>query len=118
MQQAGSDAFNIGAGSGKGMGGSGAGRAGNATYSQYLSFALQKALRDADSTRHLAYRLHVDLWIDRDGRVTRAQLARSSGDAEIDQAVLAVLNTITFDQRPTPSTTMPAKVALTSRRPS
>ncbi|HCB1212043.1 TPA: TonB family protein [Klebsiella pneumoniae] len=116
--QAGGDAFNIGAGSSGGMAGSGAGRIGNATYGQYLGYALQKVLRETDATRNLAYRMNVDLWIDRDGRVRRVEMTRSSGDPEIDEKVLAVLRAATFDQRPTPTTTMPAKVALTSRRPS
>ncbi|CAB3647231.1 energy transducer TonB family protein [Achromobacter pestifer] len=117
--QAGSDAFNIGAGTRGGMAGSGGGgRLGNATYGQYLGYALQKTLREAESTRNLVYRLSVDLWINREGQVTRAEITRSSGDPAIDDQVLAVLRSTAFDQRPTSTTTMPAKVALTSRRPS
>ena len=100
------------------MAGGGGGRAGNATYGQYLGYALQKLLREADSTRNLAYRMNVDLWIDGGGKVTRVEITRSSGDPAIDEKVLAVLRSTAFGQRPTSTTTMPAKVALTSRRPS
>ncbi|UTH74481.1 energy transducer TonB [Chromobacterium sp. IIBBL 290-4] len=117
--QSGSDAFNIGAGTGHGLAGSGGGgRIGNATYGQYLGYALQKTLRETDSTRLLVYRMNVDLWISREGQVTRVEMAQSSGDKDIDEKVLAVLRRTVFDQRPTTSTTMPVKVALTSRRPS
>ncbi|HKS34751.1 MAG TPA: energy transducer TonB, partial [Enterobacteriaceae bacterium] len=116
--QAGSDAFNIGAGSGRGMSGSGGGGVGNATYGQYLGYALQKLVREDDSTGYLAYQLDVDIWIDRDGRVTRAEIRRSSGDSEIDGKVSTVLRSAVLSQRPTPSTTMPVKIRLNSRRPS
>lgn len=116
--QSGSDSFNIGAGSGKGMAGSGGGgRVGNATYGQYLGYALQKVLRETDTTRQLVYRMNVDIWINREGQVTRVEMAHSSGDRDVDEKVLAVLRKTTFDQRPTTMTTMPVKVALTSRRP-
>ncbi|WP_342325169.1 energy transducer TonB [Kosakonia sp. BYX6] len=116
--QAGSDAFNIGAGSGGGMAGSGgAGRIGNATYGQYLGYALQKLVRENDSTGYLAYQLDVDIWIDREGRVTRAEIRRSSGDADVDEKVATVLRNAVLTQRPTTTTTMPVKVRLNSRRP-
>lgn len=115
--QAGSDAFNIGAGSGGGMSGAGGGRFGNATYGQYLGYALQKLVRDNDSTGYLAYQLDVDIWIDREGRVTRAEIRRSSGDTSVDEKVAAVLRNAVLTQRPTTTTTMPVKVRLNSRRP-
>lgn len=117
--QAGGDAFNIGAGSGGGMSGSGgAGRIGNATYGQYLGYALQKLVRENDSTGYLAYQLDVDIWIDPQGRVTRAEIRRSSGNTEIDGKVAGVLRSAVLTQRPTTTTTMPVKIRLNSRRPS
>lgn len=116
--QAGSDAFNIGAGAGGGMSGSGGGgRLGNATYGQYLGYALQKLVRENDTTGYLAYQLDMDIWIDREGRVTRAEIRRSSGDAAVDEKVAAVLRNAVLSQRPTTTTTMPVKVRLNSRRP-
>ena len=116
--QAGSDAFNIAAGSGKGMGGSGSGRAGNATYSQYLGYALQKILRDDERTRMLSYRVRVNLWMTDMGEITRVELVGSSGDAEVDQAVLSALRAVPrLEERPPPSLPMPVRAALNSRRP-
>jgi len=115
--QAGSDAFNIAAGGGGGMGGSGAG-VGNASYGQYLSYAFQKALREDQSIRHLSYRVEVNLWLDRSGRVTRVQLLESSGDDDVDDKVIAALRDIKpMDQEPPRTLTLPVRMSLQGRRP-
>lgn len=117
--QAGTDAFNISAGSGRGMAGSGGGRGGNATYSQYLGYALQKILRDDERTRMLVYRMRINLWLSDTGDINRVELVNSSGDAEIDQKVIAALREVKrLEERPPPSLDMPVRLALNSRRPS
>lgn len=118
--QAGSDAFNIAAGSGRGMAGSGGGgRVGNATYGQYMSYALQKILREDERTRTLAYRVQVSIWLTETGQVARVELVRSSGDAGIDAKVIAALRDVpALDQRPPASLAMPVRAVLNSRRPS
>ncbi len=117
--QAGSDAFNIAAGSGRGMAGSGGGRVGNATYSQYLGYALQKILRDDERTRMLVYRMRINLWLSDSGDISRVELINSSGDTDVDQAVVAALREVRrLDERPPPSLDMPVRIALNSRRPS
>lgn len=92
--QSGSDAFNIGAGKGKGLAGSGAGRLGNGTYSQFLAYSFQRLLRESPELRILAFRLEADVWLDQAGRVTRVELGRTSGDADVDAKVLAALREI------------------------
>jgi len=117
--QAGSDAFNIGAGKGRGMAGSGGGRAGNATYGQYMSYALQKILREDENTKNLVYRLNVNLWLSETGQIVRVEVARSSGDPEIDAKVIAALRAIpSLEERPPAALPMPVRAALNSRRPS
>jgi len=117
--QAGSDAFNIGAGQGRGMSGSGGGRAGNATYSQYLAYALQKILREDDRTRNLVFRLQANIWLTASGQVERVELVRSSGDPEVDARVIAALRAVpALDERPPASVTMPVRASLNGRRPS
>lgn len=117
--QAGSDSFNISAGSGRGMAGSGGGRAGNATYSQYLGYALQKILRDDERTRMLAYRMRINLWLSDTGDISRVELVASSGDPAIDKAVIETVQSVRkLDERPPPSLAMPIRVAVNSRRPS
>jgi TonB family protein len=116
--QAGTDAFNIAAGSGGGMGGSGVGRVGNATYGQYLSYAFQKRLREEATIRHLSYRMQVNLWLNEAGQITRVELLKSSGDSETDEKVIAALRSIpALDQVPPKSLTLPVKLALQGRRP-
>ncbi|ASK32915.1 energy transducer TonB (plasmid) [Alcanivorax sp. N3-2A] len=116
--QAGNDAFNIAAGGGSGMAGSGAGRIGNATYGQYLSYAFQKILREDEAIRHLSYRVRVNLWLDRDGQVTRVELLKSSGDQDVDEKIIAALRgTTALDQKPPPSLTLPVRMSLQGRRP-
>ena len=117
--QAGTDSFNIGAGRGQGMSGSGGGRAGNATYSQYLAYALQKILREDERTRNLTFRLQANIWLTPSGQVQRVELVRSSGDADVDAQVIAALRAVPgLDERPPASVGMPVRAALTGRRPS
>lgn len=117
--QAGNDAFNIGAGQGKGMSGGGGGRAGNATYSQYLAYALQKILREDERTRNLTFRLQANIWLTASGQVTRVELTKSSGDADVDARVVAALRAVpALDERPPASVSMPIRASLTGRRPS
>jgi len=116
--QAGTDSFNIGAGRGSGMGGSGGGRAGNATYSQYLAYAVQKILREDSRTRNLVYRVQVELWLTAGGEITRVNMTQSSGDAEVDAALIAALREVgRLDERPPASVTMPIRARVTGRRP-
>ncbi|MCQ9616649.1 energy transducer TonB [Paenalcaligenes niemegkensis] len=116
--QAGSDAFNIGAGSGGGMSGGGGGRAGNATYSQYLAYMFQRILRDDDRTRNLVFRLNAEVWLTDAGKITQVKLTKSSGDQEIDELVIAAVRAVgQLDERPPASLTMPVRVAFQGRRP-
>lgn len=119
--QAGSDAFNISAGSGRGMSGSGGGGGfGNATYGQYMSYMLQKILREDERTRNLVYRgVVMNIWLDASGQLTRVEVAKSSGDAEIDEKLVATLRAVgRVDERPPASTPMPLRASISSRRPS
>lgn len=116
--QAGSDAFNIGAGSGGGMSGGGGGRAGNATYSQYLAYVFQRILRDDERTRNLVFRLNADIWLTASGQITQVKVTKSSGDVDIDEQVVAALRAVgQLDERPPGSLSMPISVAFQGRRP-
>ncbi|EQM66996.1 energy transducer TonB family protein [Pseudomonas solani] len=116
--QAGSDAFNIGAGQGGGMAGSGSGRLGNGTYSQFLSYAFQRLMRDSPELRSLAFRVNLEVWINQSGQVTRVELTRSTGDPELDAKVLAALRGSPPLERPPASMSMPVRLSLQGRRPS
>jgi len=61
--------------------------------------------------------VQADLWLDAEGAVTRAQLAKSSGDADTDAQVLAALRAPHATQRVPASVTMPVRLSLKGRRP-
>jgi len=116
--QAGTDSFGIAAGKGGGMSGTGPGGAGNATYGRYLGYVLQQAIARDQRLRRLGFRLYVNVWMDPDGRITRVELSRGSGNDEADAAVVEALRGIGMvEQRPPASQTFPARVLVEGRRP-
>ncbi|MDZ4194605.1 MAG: energy transducer TonB [Pseudomonas sp.] len=115
--QSGSDAFNIGAGKSNGLAGSGSGRLGNGTYSQFLAYSFQRLLRESPELRSLAFRLEADVWLNQAGQVTRVELGRTSGDADLDAKVLAVLRASPTLERPPTSLQVPIRIRLQGRRP-
>lgn len=116
--QSGTDAFNIGAGKGGGMAGSGGGRLGNGTYSQFLAFTFQRLLRENPDLRNLAFSLQTDVWLSAVGEITRVELVKSSGNAEIDAQVIAALRAAPhLTERPPSTLTLPVRLSLQGRRP-
>ena len=115
--QAGNDAFGIRAGGGGGMTGSGGGL-GSRSYSAYVSSALQQAFARDKRTRQLAFDdIRIDIWLDAEGRVTRAQLVGGSGSAESDDAVLAMVRDFRADEKPPASLRFPMRLSIKGRRP-
>ncbi|AOI90402.1 energy transducer TonB [Burkholderia pseudomultivorans] len=120
--QAGTDSFNIGAGDGSGMVGSGGGgRFGNASYAQYMVYVLQRAIeqdkgvQDAGGARFAG---SLNLWMDPSGRITKVTIAQSTGDAKIDAAVVAAVESLgRVDEAPPPATAYPVLVRLQGRKP-
>lgn len=116
--QAGTDSFGIQKGTGGGMSGTGGGGVGNASYGRYLGYVLQQAISRNERVRREAFQMHLDVWVERDGTISRAELVRSSGNSEADQAVLdAVRNHGRLDTHPPASLTFPARVLVQGRRP-
>ena len=115
--QAGTDAFGIQAGRGGGMTGGGGGL-GSRSYSSYVSGALQQAFARDQRTRQLAFEdIRIELWLDADGRATRVQLVRSTGNAQTDEAVLAMVRDFRADERPPASLRFPMRMSIKGRRP-
>ncbi|RQS69267.1 energy transducer TonB [Burkholderia sp. Bp8963] len=120
--QAGTDSFNIGAGDGSGMVGSGGGgRFGNASYAQYMVYVLQRAIeqdkgvQDAGGARFAG---SLNLWMDPSGHITKVAIAQSTGDAKIDAAVIAAVESLgRVDEAPPPATAYPVLVRLQGRKP-
>jgi TonB family protein len=72
-----------GTGTGPGGGGSGVGR----EYATRLSARIADALRASPRMRGASVRVEVRVWVNSSGRVTRAQLAGTTGDAALDAAL-------------------------------
>jgi TonB family protein len=117
--QAGSDAFNIGAGSGGGMVGAGGGTGtGTGSYDQYLGYAIQQAIQRDERVNHLVFEVRVDIWMDADGRLTKAQLVGSSGTDKTDEALAEALHAMPrIDALPPANTHFPLRVSIRGRRP-
>lgn len=116
--QAGTDSFNIGAGSGGGMVGSGGGSGvGGASYEQYLGYALQQAIQRDERTRRLVFDVHASIWLGADGAITRVELLGSSGTESTDKALHDVLLGLHIDTPPPPNLSMPIRAAIRGKRP-
>lgn len=104
----------VGDGSGNsGTGGGGPGTAAYTNYGRIVSSDVQSAL-GRDSTLHTAkFSAELKLWLDAAGKVTRVQLAASSGDPAIDQAVTRSLSGLAM--REPPPKDMPQPIRLRTR---
>jgi protein TonB len=97
-------------------GGGGANRAQFALFTNLVQAHLQDELSKNRKLRSADYRVVLRLWLSQDGRVSRAELAGSSGDAEIDQAIRATLaEAAPLRQAPPSDMPQPLKLRLTSR---
>ncbi|KAF1016916.1 MAG: hypothetical protein GAK31_00175 [Stenotrophomonas maltophilia] len=115
--QAGSDSFGIQSGSGGGSAGVGRG-GGNAAYGRYLGYVMQQAIARDPRLRRLAFQLQINVWLEPDGRLSRVELLRGSGNDEADAAVLEALRQLgRVDQPPPPTQEFPARVLVQGRHP-
>src|SRR5690606_41089797 len=70
-------------------------------FRSYLAYQFQRILRDAEETRHLSFRLQANVWLNDAGQITRVELLRSSGDADVDARVIAALRAVpALSERP------------------
>lgn len=114
--QAGSDAFNVGAGNGGGDVGSGSG-IGEASYTRYLGSALQQTIQNDNNVNHLVFTADMEVWVDSNGRITRASVLKTSGDHSIDDDLVAALESMpALDEPPPPTLEFPQRVRIEGRR--
>jgi len=114
--QAGNDAFNVGAGSGGGEIGSGSGF-GDENYGRFMSSTIQQAVQSNERTSSFVGTAEVDVWIDAEGHVTRASIARTSGDPMTDQDLVAVLQGMpTLEEPPPSSLRFPQRIRIGGKR--
>lgn len=113
--QAGTDSFGIAAGRG---GGSTGGGGGTGSDSGYVANALQQAFARDPRTRTLAFQeIRINLWLDAEGKATRVELAQTTGNEQIDEAVLAMARDFRSDVRPPATQRFPARLTIKGRRP-
>jgi hypothetical protein len=115
------DAFNL-AGAGNGLGfGNGEDGAGGSALSYFegvVSAQIRTALQNNPVTRKASAGLQVYLWVDAGGTVTQVQLAKSSGDPTVDNAITnQVLLNMHLNQPPPAGTPMPIDMSLTGEQP-
>jgi len=121
--QAGSDAYNIGAGNGQGMRGGGAAGGGLAetagTYGLYAKSRIVQAVRGDHDLRDKELRAEVRVWFDAGGRIARVEVARGTGVAAYDAALRRLLIDLSGFRAPSPGVLaqMPIRFTIDERRP-
>jgi periplasmic protein TonB len=118
--QEGSDAFNIGAGSGNGMTGSGGGgiAMNAAQYGQYARGAILAAVRKDDVLKGKDFVANVRVWFDAQGAVSRVTIAKTTGTQSYDSELTKILSVLSGFPAP-PQTViaqMPIQFTIDERR--
>lgn len=121
------DGFGLGYGSGMSGGGNGmiggsgtGGRRGSrwGWYAGQVQNAIADALRRDRRTRSASLSVHAKIWADSSGRITRAQLASSTGDSALDGAIRnEILTGVQLQEAPPQDMPMPINLRLTARKP-
>lgn len=87
-----------------------------AYYGSQLSRRIEDALLDVDELRRRGYSVNLAVWIGDDGRVTRVQLVRSTGDRETDALMQqAIMGAQSVAQAPPPGMPQPIRLRVSSR---
>lgn len=120
------DSYGLQGGGPGGMGGVGstgtgtgpAGGVSDSFYGQNLRNALQQRIQDEDSVNRQVFSADFAVWVDPRGRVTRAEVLRTSGEARRDQKLLAILEATTDLDAPPASIRFPARITVRGRKSS
>lgn len=119
----GSDGFGLGtSGNGGGLGlgtGGNGGRQGSkwGWYAGQVQSKVAEALRQHPGTKAASMSVKVRIWADMTGRVTRAQLDASTGDATLDRTLQdKVLTGLRLAEPPPEGMPMPIILRLSARR--
>lgn len=100
------------------IGADGAGGAGNpyAYYSGLIQQQVQKALMRNPKLRAGSYKVTVKLWLSKEGAVTRAELAGSTGQADVDESIRLALSELPpLREHPPEGMPQPLRLRVTSR---
>jgi TonB family protein len=111
------DNYGLGSGSGNGRIGGGDGSKWG-WYASQVQSRIQQALQQNRKTRTASMNLNVRVWPDPNGRISRAQLAGSTGDPSLDNALRdEVLTGLQLAEPPPAGMPAPITLHVTARRP-
>jgi periplasmic protein TonB len=114
----GADAFGLSDKPGNGRIGGGGDGTKWGWYASQVQSRIQQALQQNRKTRTASMNIKVRVWPDSSGRITRAQLAGSTGDPSLDNAVQnEVLNGLQLQEPPPTGMPAPITLRLTAHRP-
>lgn len=111
---------NRGGGGGMGgrIGGIGGGGSKYGGYAAKVQNAVANAMRQNSTTRTAVMSVDVKIWADPLGRVTRAQLTRSTGNPDLDRVLRdQVLGNLRLPEPPPAGMPMPINMRLSARKP-
>ena len=113
------DGFGLnGSGSGTHLGGGSASRSKWGWYASQVQSRIQQALQQNRKTRTASMNLNVRVWADPNGRISRAQLAGSTGDLSLDNALRdEVLTGLQLPDAPPAGMPAPITLHVSARRP-
>jgi protein TonB len=84
-------------------------------YAGQLQKDVEDALHQDDAIRSLRYSVVIRMWVDRQGRVERVALGKSTGDPAVDDAIVAALTGVVLGAVPPLEMPMPVKLRITAR---
>ena len=129
--QAGADAYGVSAGRGGGMGapgstgtclGANCGRAAGGGpgldrfWGRNVANALEQHIERSGKVNVDSFNGEFDVWINGEGTLTQARLARSSGNSRLDQTVLGLLQSARGLRPPPASIRMPQRIKVGRKR--
>jgi protein TonB len=95
--------------------GGGGGGLGFSMFANGAARHIAQELARVEQLRHVEYRVEVRVWIAKDGRIERAEMAGSSGDARTDALIREGLSRMTALRGPVPEgLPQPLRVRVTS----
>ena len=114
----GSDSFGLGSNPGNGRIGGGGDGSKWGWYASQVQSRVQQALQQNRKTRTASMSINVRIWPDPNGRISRAQLAGSTGDSSLDSALRdEVLSGLQLSEPPPAGMPAPITLRVTAKRP-
>lgn len=85
-------------------------------YANQLGREIENALQDHDAVRRRSYSVGINVWVSSDGRVSRVELATTTGSRETDALLTeAIMGARTAALRPPPDMEQPIRLRVSSQ---